>query len=172
MKHLKNFKLFTESDGGGVAAATAAVSGSGDVSNPQPGAFAGDTGTTGSGDVSFYLSNKKRKRIKKGKPNEVSDLRFLEPATGITKLKEGIVYDQKNDYISDIKSKLCEYNIRPLVLTQILDKYSDVIDEYFENGTPVQDFVNMIVDEFELDSGGFGAFNVGSQSWNRTIKYL
>jgi hypothetical protein len=167
MKYIKSFKLFLEN---GDAVATAAVSGMGAVSNAQPGALPGTAGTEGSGDVSFYLSSKK-KRIKKGKPDEISDLRFLEPAKGITKVKEGIVYSDINEYISEIKSKLTNYNIRPLVLSQILDKYEDIINEYYNDGRPAADFVKMIVEDFELDSGGFNSF-IGAKPFDPTIKYL
>jgi hypothetical protein len=85
MKHLKRYKAFLED---GTATATATTAGMGAVSNAQPGALPGTTGTTGSGDVSFYMLDKKGKKIKKGTPSEVSDARYLAPAKGITKLKE------------------------------------------------------------------------------------
>lgn len=168
MKYIKSFKLFLEN---GNAVATAAVAGMGTVSNAQPGALSGTAGTDGSGDISFFLSGKKNKKIKKGKPNQVSDLRFLEPAKGITKVKEGIAYSDINEYISEIKSKLTNYNIRPLVLSQILEKYDYVISEYYNEGRPTSDFVKMIVEDFELDSGGFNSF-IGAKPFDPTIKYL
>jgi len=80
MKYLKKYQKFFE-DGeaaasGGTAYANAGIAGMGAVVNAQPGQFAGTTGTTGSGDVSFGLGTKKEKR-KKGKPSQVTDLRDL-----------------------------------------------------------------------------------------------
>lgn len=72
------------------AVATASTAGMGAVSSAQPGALPGTTGVDGSGDKSTYLLSKKGKGVKKGKPSEVSDMRFLEPAKGITKVKESI----------------------------------------------------------------------------------
>lgn len=69
MNHIKKYKEFFED-----ANATAAVSGMGAVVAAQPGALPGTTGTEGSGDVGFTF---KKERRKKGKPNEVSDLRDL-----------------------------------------------------------------------------------------------
>ncbi len=66
------------------------TAGMGAVSSAQPGALPGTTGVDGSGDKSTYLLSKKGKGVKKGKPSEVSDMRFLEPAKGITKVKESI----------------------------------------------------------------------------------
>jgi hypothetical protein len=72
------------------AVATASTAGMGGVSNAQVGALPGTTAEPGSGDRSTYLLSKKGKGVKKGKPSEVSDMRFLEPAKGITKVKESI----------------------------------------------------------------------------------
>ena len=72
------------------AVATASTAGMGAISSAQPGALPGTTGVDGSGDKSTYLLSKKGKGVKKGKPSEVSDMRFLEPAKDITKVKESI----------------------------------------------------------------------------------
>ena len=82
---IKTYKQFNED-----AVATASTGGAGGVSNAQVGALPGTTAGPGSGDITSYLFDKKGKKIKKGKPNEVSDMRFLEPAKGITKVKESI----------------------------------------------------------------------------------
>jgi hypothetical protein len=84
MRYLKSFKKFDEN----AAASASSTSGMGVVSAAQPGSLAGTTGTTGSGDVSFYMLDKKGKKIKKGDPTQVTDMRYLAPAKGITKLKE------------------------------------------------------------------------------------
>lgn len=72
------------------AVATASTAGMGAVSSAQPGELPGTTGVDGSGDKSTYLLSKKGRGVKRGKPSEVSDMRFLEPAKGITKVKESI----------------------------------------------------------------------------------
>ena len=82
---IKTYKQFNED-----AVATASTGGSGGVSNAQVGTLPGTTAEPGSGDITSYLFDKKGKKIKKGKPSEVSDMRFLEPAKGITKVKESI----------------------------------------------------------------------------------
>ena len=327
MKHLKKYKSFLED---GTAAATATTAGMGSVSNSQPGALAGTTGTSGSGDISFYMLDKKGKKIKKGTPSEVSDARYLEPAKGITKLKEsklddedaniveeclqelydmgfeineynldsedeeydidddnygtfksqeirisvykqvekiwrgnlnlkysfdknevykkhistlrpggselesyeseivevaedacnklinhleytsGVLtvyfeapgqmanwnkersinvnihivlnrnvyptneaYNNEQEYINDIIDQFKDYNIRPLVLNDILDFYNDEITDNYTNDKQPKEFVDMIVKDMELDSGGFMSQRVGSAGWNnKVIKYL
>jgi len=84
MKYLKRYDKFFEDGeggaaaGGGVATANASnTAGMGAVVSAQPGAFAGTTGTTGSGDVGFVLGYNPKKRRKKGGPSQVSDLRDL-----------------------------------------------------------------------------------------------
>lgn len=326
MKHLKKYKSFLED---GTAAATATTAGMGAVSNAQPGALPGTTGTSGSGDITFYLLDKKGKKIKKGTPSEVSDARFLAPAKGITKLKEsklddeeanmveeclqelydmgfevneynldsedeeydidddnygtfksqelrisvykqvekvwrgnlklrynfdknevyqkhtstlrpggnelesyeseiveaaedachklinhleyttGILtiyfeapgqmtnwnkerlinvnihivlnrnvyptnesYNDIQEYTNQIVSLLKEYNIRPVVLNHLIDEYQDEISQYYEEGKDPKFFVDEIVKDMELDSGGFMAHKMGSDGYNRVIKYL
>ena len=79
MKYLKRYdKFFEDGEGGGVATANASnTTGMGAVVSAQPGAFAGTTGTTGSGDVGFVLGYNPKKKRKKGSPSQVSDLRDL-----------------------------------------------------------------------------------------------
>lgn len=326
MKHLKRYKAFLED---GTATATATTAGMGAVSNAQPGALAGTTGTSGSGDVSFYMLDKKGKKIKKGTPSEVSDARFLAPAKGITKVKEaklddeeanmveeclqelydmgfeineynldsedeeydidddnygtfksqelrvsvykqiekiwrgnlklrynfdknevyqkhvstlrpgggeletyeseiveaaedachklinhleytsGVLtiyfeapgqavnwnkerfinvnihivlnrnvyptnesYNDVQEYTNQIMSLLKEYNIRPVVLNHLIDEYQEEISEYYEEGKDPKFFVDEIVKDMELDSGGFMAHKVGSAGYSKVIKYL
>jgi hypothetical protein len=326
MKHLKRYKAFLED---GTATATATTAGMGAVSNAQPGDLPGQTGTTGSGDVSFYMLDKKGKKIKKGTPSEVSDARYLEPAKGITKVEESYklteeenslvedclvelidmgfemkeykidsedeeydidddtqgsfksqeirislfkqveklwrgnlqlrysfdkneVYKKKistlrpnreledyeseivdgveeashklinhleytsgdlmveflvagsampwngqrnininihiilrrnlypvdesyndiQDYINNIVDRFKVYNIRPLVLNNIIDQCQDQISEYYEEGKDPKFFVDEIVKDMELDSGGFMAHKMGSAGYSKVIKYL
>jgi len=327
MKHLKRYKAFLED---GTATATATTAGMGSVVSAQPGALPGTTGTTGSGDVSFYMLDKKGKKIKKGTPSEVSDARYLAPAKGITKVKESyklteeenslvedclvelidmgfemkeykidsedeeydidddtqgsfksqeirislfkqfkkiwrgnlnlrysfdknevykknistlrpnreledyeseIVdaveeashklinhleytsgdlmvefaagfamtysesessyisinvhiilrrnlypvdesYNDIQDYINNIVDRFKVYNIRPLVLNNIIDQCQDQISEYYEEGKDPKFFVDEIVKDMELDSGGFMAHKMGSAGYSKVIKYL
>ena len=323
MKHLKNYKAFLED---GTACATAGIGGMGAVSNAGVGTLAGVGGTPGSGDVTFTFKKEKRK---KGNPSKVSDMRDLEPAKGITKLKESLSkseeyllaedclqelydngfetnemnfdsndeeydidddnqgkfksqeirislykqvekvwrgnlnlrykfdknefyhkhtstlrpggskleqyeseivdisedvcnklinhldytsgtltiyfespgmatnwnkernvnvnvhivlnrniyptnesYNDEQEYINDIIDLLSNYNIRPVVLTHIINQYEDQITNYFNDGKSPKFFVDEIVKEFELDSGGFMAQRMGSKSWQDSIKYL
>ena len=71
MRYLKKYKTFNED---GTATVGATTAGMGAVSNAQPGALPGQTGTTGSGDVTFTFKKEKRK---KGGPSQVTDLRDL-----------------------------------------------------------------------------------------------
>ena len=83
MKFLKPFQIFKEN---GTASANASTtSGVGAVSAAQPGSPAGTLGTTGSGDITFTFKKEKRK---KGNPSQVSDMRDLAPAKGITKVED------------------------------------------------------------------------------------
>jgi hypothetical protein len=327
MKHLKKYKSFLED--GNAAANASTTAGMGAVSNAQPGALAGTTGTEGSGDVSFYMLDKKGKKIKRGTPSEVSDARYLEPAKGITKVEEskldveevniieeclqelydmgfeineynldsedeeydidddnygtfksqeirisvykqvekiwrgnlnlkysfdknevykkhistlrpggselesyeseivevaedacnklinhleytsGVLtvyfeapgqmanwnkersinvnihivlnrnvyptnesYNDIQDYINNIVDRLKVYNIRPVALNHIIDQCQDQISQYYEEGKDPKFFVDEIVKDMELDSGGFMAQKMGSAGYSKVIKYL
>ncbi len=82
MKYIKKYKLFLED---GDSCATAAISGSGDVSNPTVGVIPGVGELDGSGDKTFTFKKGKRK---KGDPSEVTDMRDLAPAKGVTKVED------------------------------------------------------------------------------------
>jgi len=82
MRYLKNYKKFNED---GNATVSASTSGMGAVVSSQPGGLPGTTGTEGSGDVGFTF---KKERRKKGDPSKVTDMRDLEPAKGVTKVKD------------------------------------------------------------------------------------
>lgn len=81
MKYLKKYqKFFEDGEGGGCATVNASTTaGMGPVVAAQVGPLPGVPGTSGSGDIGFGLGSGepiKRKR-KKGKPSQVSDLRDL-----------------------------------------------------------------------------------------------
>ena len=78
---IKRYKDFLEN----ATADASSTSGMGAVTSAQPGSPAGTLGTEGSGDLGFVFKKEKRK---KGDPTQVSDMRDLSPAKGITKLSE------------------------------------------------------------------------------------
>jgi hypothetical protein len=81
-------------------------------------------------------------------------------------------YNNEQEYINDIIDKFKGYNIRPLVLNQILDFYNDQIIDDYNNGKQPTEFVNMIIKDMELGSGGYMSQVAGSKAWNnRVIKY-
>ena len=82
-------------------------------------------------------------------------------------------YNNEQEYINDIIDIFKGYNIRPLVLNKILDFYNDQIIDDYNNGKQPSEFVDMIVKDMELGSGGYMSQVVGSKGWNnRVIKYL
>jgi len=81
-------------------------------------------------------------------------------------------YNNEQEYINDIIDKFKGYNIRPLVLNKILDFYNDQIIDDYNNGKQPTEFVDMIIKDMELGSGGYMSQVVGSKAWNnRVIKY-
>ena len=101
MRYLKPYKKFNED---GNATVSASTSGMGSVSAAQPGALTGTTGIDGSGDLGFTF---KKERRKKGDPSEVTDMRDLKPAKGITKvedIKESNQYGESRDQFEEDKS--------------------------------------------------------------------
>jgi hypothetical protein len=98
MRKIKRYKQFFE-DSTSTASST---SGSGDISNPTVGTIPGMPGLPGSGDLSFYLRSRKRK---KGKANQVTDLRDLAPSKEVTHLKESLDFSHRIPELNpDIKS--------------------------------------------------------------------
>ena len=82
-------------------------------------------------------------------------------------------YNNEQEYVNDIIDQFKDYNIRPLVLNDILDFYNDEITDNYTNDKQPKEFVDMIVKDMELDSGGFMSQRVGSAGWNnKVIKYL
>jgi hypothetical protein len=109
MKFIKKYKSFLED---GNASVNASTGGMGAVVSAQPGALPGQSGTTGSGDVSFTFKKEKRK---KGGPSQVSDLRDLK--------------DVKTDKVEDIKES---YKLTDDESLLIEDCMIELIDMGFE----------------------------------------
>lgn len=166
MRHLKTYKSFNEDTGGAATANASTTAGMGGVSNAQPGGLPGTFGTDGSGDLSFYL---KRRRRKKGNPSQVSDLRDLAPVK-INKLTEA--YNDVQEYRNEIQDELKKYDIRPVELNRILNFYEDEIQSDFESGQYPKFFVDKIVKELELGNDGGFISQKMSPPRNQTIKYL
>lgn len=162
MKHLKRYNKFVED-----ANATAGVAGSGDITNAVVGDLAGTGEINGSGDISFTMKKEKRK---KGDPTQVSDLRDLEEVdtTEIVDIKES--YDEE-EYFIEVETQLKNKNITPSDLSKILDFYSDEISKNWEDGKQPKEFVDKIVNDLEIGSGGY--YNMKfSQIKQPIIKYL
>lgn len=82
-------------------------------------------------------------------------------------------YNNEQEYINEIIEQFKVYNIRPVVLNDILDFYNDEITDNYTNDKQPKEFVDMIVKDMELDSGGFMSQRMGSAGWNnKVIKYL
>lgn len=132
MRYIKRYDRFFEdggaaaggSAGGGVACANASTTaGMGAVSSSQPGAVAGTTGTTGSGDIGFVLGYDPKKKRKKGNPSQVSDLRDLKDAK-TNKVKESI--DEGSEEYEDIRWALIDFMDQGFDLR--IKKYDDPED--------------------------------------------
>lgn len=122
----------------------------------------------GSGDIIMPEKNIKRKR-KKGNPSQISDLRNLKKETRIKKIKES--YNDIDEYINDIISVLSDYNVRPVTLDSILNRYYGEIENNYNNGKFAKIYAEELVKELDLDSGGYPVVKLPSSS-NNVIKYL
>lgn len=136
MKKLKSYRQFFE-DATSTASSTA---GMGAVSSSQPGSSPGTTGTTGSGDLGFVFKKEKRK---KGKPNQVTDMRDLAPAKGVTHLKESL----------DFSHRMPELN--PDIKSIVEDCLLELTDEGFELNMLKYDNSKESVEIDEDESGEF-----------------
>lgn len=136
MRKIKRYKQFFE-DSTSTASST---SGSGDISNPTVGSIPGIPGLPGSGDLSFYLRSRKRK---KGKANQVTDLRDLAPAKEVTHLKESL----------DFSHRMPELN--PDIKSIVNECLSELTDEDFELNMLKYDNNRESVEIDEDESGEF-----------------
>ena len=80
-------------------------------------------------------------------------------------------YYSDQEYIQDVSSSLSKYNISPVNLKQLLDQYEDQMLSYRDEGKDPQLFVNMVVKDLQLDSGGYLSMTSAATP-NQTIKYL
>jgi hypothetical protein len=147
MKYLKKYqKFFEDGEGGGTATVNASnTAGMGSVVAAQVGPLPGVPGTSGSGDIGFGLGSGepiKRKR-KKGKPSQVSDLRDLkdeetnsvDEATGYNQFdlatecvelyhwlcEDGVDKEQLNNEIKEITNDEGWYSLDDETLNRLVD---------------------------------------------------
>lgn len=133
MRKIKSYKHFFE-DATSTASSTA---GSGDISNPTVSSIPGIPASSGTGDISFYLRSKRRK---KGKPNQVTDLRDLAPAEGITKVEDieesYRLTDEENQNIDQC-------------LTELYHQYFQLTElKYIDEDESVEVEVDGLIDDF------------------------
>jgi hypothetical protein len=97
MNKIKSFRDFLEN----AAVSASSTAGPGPVVSATVGSIPGSGPMNGSGDVSFFL-NDKRRRGKKGNPSQVSDMRDLAQSKEVTHLKEsdvtGVVIPRHPDH--------------------------------------------------------------------------
>ncbi len=114
MKRIKRYKDFLEN----ATANASSTAGMGAVSAAQPGSVAGTFGTTGSGDIGFTFKKEKRK---KGDATQVTDMRDLAPAKGITK-------------VEDIKESLIVRKRDPKYDDEVVSVINDCLSELYDIG--------------------------------------
>jgi hypothetical protein len=123
MKFIKKYKSFLED---GNASVNASTGGMGAVVSAQPGSLPGQTGTTGSGDVSFTFKKEKRK---KGGPSQVTDLRDLK--------------DVKTDKVEDINNQL------QFLGKELSNSYSGVLKN-LKTSKSIADSTAYVLEKFEV----------------------
>jgi hypothetical protein len=94
----------------------------------------------------------------------------IEESLNIKPIRES--YYSKQEYFQEIQYSLEKYNIRPIVLNNILDMYENDILKNWEDGISPKIFVDNIVKELELDKGGYMNFRKPIGNLQTTIKYL
>lgn len=130
MKRIKRYKDFLEN----ATADASSTAGMGAVSSAQPGSVAGTFGTTGSGDIGFVFKKEKRK---KGNPTQVTDMRDLAPAKGITK-------------VDDIKESLTLRKRDPKYDDEVTSTINDCLAELYDIGFELSD-VSYSKDRLSMD---------------------
>lgn len=141
MRKIKRYKEFLEN----AVATASSTSGMGAVSAAQPGALAGTTGTEGSGDVGFVFRKEKRK---KGNPSQVSDMRDLAPAKGITK-------------VEDIKESLTLRKRDPKYDSEVVDIINDCLSEIYDDGFELNRInYNKNTETVDLDDDTYGYVDI------------
>ena len=76
-----------------------------------------------------------------------------------------------DEYILSISNELGKHNITPVAIRTLLDNYSDVIQTSMENEVTPYNFVQNIVKDMDLGSGGFIS-QMAPPNQPTEIKYL
>ena len=87
-------------------------------------------------------------------------------------INESEAYNNIDEYRSEIIDQFKVYNIRPMVLNHLLDFYSSDIENGYENDKQPKEFVDGIVKDMGLGTGGYMSPQIKTSDMNRTIKYL
>lgn len=122
MRKIKSWTNFNED----ATATGSSTAGAGAVSSATVGGLPGVAATSGSGDLGFPLYDKgKKTRTKKGNPSQVSDMRFLASAKGVTKVKESIEWSEfskeDSETIKDSLQELFDNGFKLTMLKHDLD---------------------------------------------------
>ena len=140
MRYIKSYKKFQEN----AVATASSTAGSGPVVSATVGSLPGVGAMDGSGDPSFYLRTKSKR--KKGKPSEVTDLRDLAPAKGVTHVKE-------SDVTIGIRPRDPAYD--PETLNMINNCLIELYDQDFELNFMDYDIQKHSVDLDDEETGYF-----------------
>jgi hypothetical protein len=156
MRYIKSYKKFQEN----AVATASSTAGPGPVVSATVGSLPGVGAMDGSGDLSFYLRTKSKR--KKGKPSEVTDLRDLAPAKGVTHVKE-------SDVTIGIRPRDPAYD--PETLNMINNCLVELYDQDFELN--FMDY-NKQRNSVDLDEEETGYFNQEELriSLNKTINQV
>ena len=140
MRYIKSYKKFQEN----AVATASSTAGPGPVVSATVGSLPGVGAMDGSGDLSFYLRTKSKR--KKGKPSEVTDLRDLAPAKGVTHVKE-------SDVTIGIRPRDPAYD--PETLNMINNCLVELYDQDFELNFMDYDIQKHSVDLDDEETGYF-----------------
>ena len=140
MRYIKSYKKFQEN----AVSTASSTAGSGPVVSATVGSLPGVGAMDGSGDPSFYLRTKSKR--KKGKPSEVTDLRDLAPAKGVTHVKE-------SDVTIGIRPRDPAYD--PETLNMINNCLIELYDQDFELNFMDYDIQKHSVDLDDEETGYF-----------------
>ena len=140
MRYIKSYKKFQEN----AVATASSTAGPGPVVSATVGSLPGVGAMDGSGDPSFYLRTKSKR--KKGKPSEVTDLRDLAPAKGVTHVKE-------SDVTIGIRPRDPAYD--PETLNMINNCLIELYDQDFELNFMDYDIQKHSVDLDDEETGYF-----------------
>lgn len=138
MRYIKSYKKFQEN----AVSTASSTAGAGAVVSATVGGLPGVGAMDGSGDLSFYLRTKSKR--KKGKPSEVTDLRDLAPAKGVTHVKE-----------SDVTGELRDPAYNPETLNMINNCIVELYDQDFEVNFMDYDIQKHSVDLDDEETGYF-----------------